>query len=71
MNTIIFAFISVFCLTILIISFHRMRTGGPGPAVNWVPPRLRGRVNAYYRAKGWQEPYDANGRKKKSRLRAF
>ncbi|MFC6878984.1 MULTISPECIES: hypothetical protein [Actinomadura] len=64
MGTALFIGVAVFMLVIVVISFVRMRTGGPGPALNWVPPRMRPRVNRLYASKGWDEPYGADGRKK-------
>jgi hypothetical protein len=56
-----FAAFAAFVAIALTLSMRRMRRGGPGPAVNYVPPPLRGAVNSYYRQRGWQEPFDANG----------
>jgi hypothetical protein len=39
----------------------RLRPGGPGLAVAWVPKSLRPRLNGFYRRHGWPEPYDDNG----------
>jgi len=50
-----------FMVVVLVISVIRLRRGGPGPAVNYVPRMLRPRVNAYYRSRGWQEPFDVDG----------
>jgi hypothetical protein len=47
-----------FVAVALVLSLLRLRRGGPGPAVRYVPRRLRGRLNSVYRRAGWQEPYD-------------
>jgi hypothetical protein len=36
-----------------------------GPAISgWIPRRLRARANAWYRGRGWDEPYDQSGNKR-------
>jgi hypothetical protein len=50
--------IIAFVIVIAVISFVRLRRGGPGPAVNGVPRAFRGRLNAVYKRAGWQQPYD-------------
>lgn len=36
-----------------------------GPAISgWVPRRWRARANAWYRRRGWDEPYDESGNKR-------
>jgi hypothetical protein len=49
------------------VSFLRMRRGGPGPAVNWVPRSMRGRVNKSYEQHGWQQPFDGDGDRNQNR----
>jgi hypothetical protein len=46
---------------VLVVTAIRLRRGGPGPAVNYVPRVRRPRVNAYYRSRDWQEPFDVDG----------
>jgi len=41
----------------------RMRRGGAGPAVSWVPRSLRLRLNRYHEQHGWQKPYEESGNK--------
>ena len=36
-----------------------------GPAVRWVPPRWRSAMNDWYRSRGWEEPYDDMGNKRR------
>jgi hypothetical protein len=48
-------------VVIALFSAYRLRQGGPGPVVNGVPRRFRGRLNAAYQRAGWQKPYDNNG----------
>ena len=50
-----------FIIIIGLFSVFRLRQGGPGPAVNYVPRGMRGRLNSAYRRAGWQQPYDENG----------
>lgn len=45
----------------------RMRRGGPGPAVQWVPRVLRPRLNEHFRRRGWQPPYDEHGNRNPDR----
>lgn len=49
------------------VSLLRLRRGGPGPAVNYVPRRLRGNLNSAYRRAGWQEPFDSSGNRNPDR----
>lgn len=53
--------IGIFMAFCFIMAMLRLRRGGPGPAVNYVPKALRPTVNAYYRDRGWQEPFDVDG----------
>jgi hypothetical protein len=57
----------VFMVVVAAVSIYRMRRGGPGPAVNYVPRRLRGRLNSAYRHEGWQEPFDEQGNRSPDR----
>ena len=50
-----------------LLSIYRLRPGGPGPGVNWVPRRFRRTMNSAYEAQGWQTPYDAEGNRSKDR----
>jgi hypothetical protein len=59
--------IPVFVILVAVIGALRMRRGGPGPGVNYVPRRFRGRLNTAYRNAGWQEPYDADGNRDSNR----
>ena len=52
---------------VVIVAAVRMRRGGPGPAVNWVPKKFRGSLNSVYRKRGWTAPYDDNGEKTSTR----
>jgi hypothetical protein len=56
-----------FIVVLAAISVFRMRRGGPGPAVNYVPQRMRGRLNSAYRREGWQEPFDDEGNRSSER----
>jgi len=56
-----------FIVVLAAISIFRMRRGGPGPAVNYVPRGMRGRLNSAYRRKGWQEPFDHEGNRSSDR----
>jgi hypothetical protein len=60
----VFWVIVPFLIVVALISLARLRGGGRGPAVNWVPRRMRGAVNRQYRRSGWQEPYDASGNRR-------
>jgi hypothetical protein len=66
-NVVIYVIIGVVAVVGLTLSFRRMRRGGPGPQVNWIPRAMRGRVNESYRKHGWDEPYDADGNRKDGR----
>lgn len=61
MNVVFIAVLGVFIVVVLGISIYRLRRGGPGPQVNWVPRSLRNRVNEHFEKQGWQKPYDDNG----------
>lgn len=50
-----------------VTSLLRLRKGGPGPAVNWVPRALCGRTNDFYQRHGWSAPYDESGNKRPGR----
>jgi hypothetical protein len=63
MTYIIIAFIVV-CA---VVSFIRLRQGGPGPAVNYVPRAFRGRLNSTYERAGWQRPFDDEGNRSRDR----
>ncbi len=56
-----------FIVIVGVVSILRLRRGGPGPAVNWVPRSMRGAVNRRYEARGRQQPYDADGNRNPSR----
>ena len=49
--------VAAFCVVVAVVSVLRLRRGGPGPQVNWVPRALRGRVNRSYRQHGWREEW--------------
>lgn len=51
------------------LSIYRLRRGGPGFAVGWVPRPLRGKLNAWSKKRGWQEPYDESGNRNPNRTR--
>jgi hypothetical protein len=55
---IVIAFLVV-CFPLSIIRYRAR-----GPAVGWVPRRLRNRLNSWYTERGWEAPYDADGKKK-------
>jgi hypothetical protein len=57
----------VFLALGFVASMYRLRRGGPGPAVNYVPRPWRQALNARYARKGWQQPYDANGNRNPDR----
>ena len=54
-------------VTVFVVSFVRMRSGGPGPGVNYFPRRMRPGINAFYERRGWQAPYDEDGNRKPDR----
>jgi hypothetical protein len=64
----IYAAIAFFVVVGIVVVFQRRR-GGPGPQVNYVPKALRPMVNARYRSRGWQEPFDADGNRNPDRGR--
>jgi len=51
------------------LSLYRLRRGGPGLEVGWIPRCLRGRVNAFSKKHGWQLPYDESGNRNPDRSR--
>lgn len=57
----------VFMVVVAVLSVFRMRRGGPGPAVDYVPRALRGRLNSAYRREGWQKPFDEHGNRSPDR----
>ena len=50
-----------FMVVVFVLSIYRLRRGGPGPAVNWIPRRMRSEVNSAYEHEDWQKPYDEQG----------
>jgi mannose/fructose/N-acetylgalactosamine-specific phosphotransferase system component IID len=54
----------IFVVVAVPLAVYRMRKGGPGPGVNWIPKSMRGKTNEVYEEHGWQEPYDAQGEKR-------
>ena len=63
----LFVVIIVAVVVVAAVSFVRLRPGGPGPAVNWVPRSMRGRMNSSYEKRGWQKPFDADGNRNPDR----
>lgn len=59
-------FLALFAV-LFVLSFYRLRRGGPGPAVNWIPRRFRQRLNRTYAEHGWQEPFDSAGNRRTDR----
>jgi hypothetical protein len=57
----------VFMALCLAASVYRLRRGGPGPAVNYVPRPWRQSLNRRYERKGWQQPFDADGNRNPDR----
>jgi hypothetical protein len=51
----------VFMAVCLAATVYRLRRGGPGPAVNYVPRAFRQSLDRRYERRGWQLPYDAEG----------
>ncbi|MDE9364776.1 hypothetical protein PZ938_04100 [Luteipulveratus sp. YIM 133132] len=49
------------------LTLWRLRRGGPGPQMNWIPRSMRGRANKTYRKHGWQEPFDDEGNRNPDR----
>ena len=49
------------------MSLYPLRRGGPGPAVNGVPRRMRGRLNESFEKAGWQKPYQEDGERNPDR----
>lgn len=62
-----FIVVIVFMAVVMLISLSRLRSGGPGPGVNWVPRSMRGKLNRAYEKRGWQKPYDADGNRNPDR----
>ncbi len=58
MSWVTFVVFGAFVAVALFVMVRRSRPGGPGPAVNYVPPPLPGAVNSYYRQRGRQGPFD-------------
>ncbi|RKR73335.1 hypothetical protein [Frondihabitans australicus] len=50
-----------------ITAIVRLRRGGPGPNVQWLPKSMRKRVNDEYEEHGWQKPYDDEGNRNPDR----
>jgi hypothetical protein len=63
----VFYIVVAFVVVGFVLSLVRLRRGGPGPAVNYVPPGLRPRLNSLYRRMGWQAPYDERGDRRPDR----
>lgn len=49
------------------LSLWRMRRGGPGPGMNWIPRSMRGKANEQYAKRGWQKPFDDDGERNPDR----
>jgi hypothetical protein len=60
-NPLFVAVIAVLVVIGVAVSIVRLRRGGPGPAVNWIPRSLRPNLNRYYARRGWQTPFDQDG----------
>ena len=43
------------------VTIYRLRPGGPGPAMNWMPKSMRKGANAEYDKHDWQKPFDDDG----------
>ena len=54
-------------LVLAVLSLIGLRSGGPGPAVRWVPRAMRPRLNRWYQSKGWAAPYTATGERNPDR----
>lgn len=67
MNTLFIVVIVIFMVIVAVITVFRLRRGGPGPQVNWIPRSLRGRVNDDFEKNGWQKPYDEDGNRNPDR----
>jgi hypothetical protein len=57
----------VFMLVAAVLSFYRLRRGGPGPAMNWIPRFMRPRANAEYEKQGWTKPFNDDGTRNSGR----
>jgi hypothetical protein len=57
----------VFIVIVAVISLMRLRRGGAGPAVNWVPRPLRPSLDRRYAKRGWEVPFDEDGNHHQSR----
>jgi hypothetical protein len=62
----IFVFLA-FMVVVVAISFYRLRRGGPGPAMNWIPRSMRPKANNMYEKHGWQAPFDGDGNRSPER----
>ncbi len=66
-NPVLFVIVAVLLAVGVVISIVRLRRGGPGPAVNWIPRSLRPNLNRYYTRRGWQTPFDQDGNRNPDR----
>ncbi|MEY2459699.1 MAG: hypothetical protein QOG30_1529 [Acidimicrobiaceae bacterium] len=58
MNIFATAFVG-FAIAVIVIQTLRARK--MGPRVGWIPTRLRPRLNAFYRRRGWPSPHGDSG----------
>lgn len=57
----------LFVIAAIVITIRRLRKGGPGPSVGWVPKRWRAGLNRKFEDEGYQKPYDDNGNRNPDR----
>lgn len=66
-NPLFLVVIAVVVVIGVAVSIVRLRRGGPGPAVNWIPRSLRPNLNRYYAKRGWRAPFDQDGNRNPDR----
>jgi len=66
-NPLFLVVIAVLLVIGVAVSIARLRRGGPGPAVNWIPRSLRPNLNRHYAKRGWQKPFDHDGNRNPDR----
>jgi hypothetical protein len=59
--------IIIFMVVVAVVSVIRLRPGGPGPAMRWIPRSTRAGANREYEKHGWQKPFDDQGNRNPDR----
>ncbi|MFZ0666876.1 MAG: hypothetical protein WAM97_14075 [Acidimicrobiales bacterium] len=59
--------VAAFMAVVALLSLYRLRKGGVGPQMNWIPKLMRPRANEYYEKHGWKQPFNDEGNRRGGR----